>query len=105
MMVLHIVSKDKGLLEEISDFLLKERLIANAMISDAVEYKALDKAGKIELSKEYQCQAISKSLLFSTINDVLRDKYHNNTPLLYCEPIILIDSQQTEELVAMLKKV
>lgn len=105
MMILHLVSKNRTLLTEIADELLQEKLIANAMISDAIDYRSLDKNGRIELRKEYSCKAISKSLLFSEINDLLRSKYKNKTPLLYSEPIILIDSQQTEELLALLKKV
>lgn len=105
MMTLQLVSEDESLLLEIAEFLLKESLIANAMISETGTYKTLNKQNTIVTSNHYILKGISKSLLFSHINQLLRKKYKERLPLLYSEPIILIDPEQTEAIVSQLAKV
>ena len=104
MMTLQIVSKQKELLDEIATFLLHEQLIANAMISENVIYKERNN-GRIETTEQFLLKSITKSLLFSRINKKLRERYKERTPLIYSEPIILIDPIQTEQIIARLVKV
>ncbi len=104
MMTLQIVSKQKELLDEIGIFLLNEQLIANAMTSERIRYKEMN-SGSIEETERFLLKCITKSLLFSTINEKLRKRYKERTPLIYSEPIILIDPLQTEEIIARLVKV
>jgi hypothetical protein len=104
MMTLQIVSKHKQLLDEIATFLLNERLIANAMISENVIHKEINN-GVVETTEKFILKSISKSLLFSKINEKLRKRYGEKTPLIYSEPIILIDPIQTEEIIKRLVKV
>lgn len=98
-MTLQVVSQDKNLLEDIAISLLEQRLIANAMISDPLTFMVLENNNLISTS-QYVLKGISKSLLFSRINKWLRATYKDKMPLLYCEPIIMIDSVQTEEILA-----
>ncbi|MDC8004275.1 hypothetical protein POV27_09450 [Aureisphaera galaxeae] len=104
MMSLQVVSEDRELLQEVADFLLDEHLIANALISGEAIYK-INEGDKITDTGVYHLKAISKSLLFRKINHKLREKYAERTPLLYSEPIILIDPIQTEYLLKWLAKV
>jgi hypothetical protein len=104
MMTLQIIAAKKELLEEIADLLLGDQLIANAMISEKILYKET-KHGKIQTTEQFLLKCISKSLLFHTINKKLRKRYGEKTPLIYSEPIILIDPSQTDALVAKLVKV
>jgi hypothetical protein len=103
-MALHIPYNDKSLVYEIADYYLKERLIAYVIITDNGISKELDLDNTINTSQYYYLKGLSKSLLFSTINDRLRARYASNTPLMYSEPIILMDSLQTAELVSTLIK-
>ncbi len=104
MMTLQVISSDQTLIHEIADFLLSEKLLANAMISEGVVYKTRDNLGNIVNSKRYILKGISKSLLFHTINKKLREKFKDNMPLLYSEPVILIDPEQTDIIIDRLIK-
>ncbi|MEM7187622.1 MAG: hypothetical protein AAF466_13295 [Bacteroidota bacterium] len=105
MMTLQMVSENEDYLHEIAEFLLKEELIANAMISSdtVVLQKELD--GSISHTNQFVLKGISKSLLFRTINIRLREKFGEHIPLLYSEPIILIDSERVEDIMFRLAKV
>jgi len=105
MMTLQLVSKSESLLHEIADQLLTDRLIANAMISSVGTYKVLSNELKISTSKQYSLKGISKSLLFSRINKRLQETYGDRMPLVYSEPIILIDAFQIEQIMEQLTKV
>ena len=71
MMTLQIISKHKDLLNEIATYVLVEQLIANAMISENIVYKERNYA-VIETTTQFVLKGISKSLLFSRINEKLR---------------------------------
>ena len=103
-MTLQILSKDKKLVDEIAHYLLKEKLIANVIITKNKTFLELDANGEVVMSESYSLKGISKSLLFNTINEKIRLKYKENAPLIYSEPIILIDTKQTEDLIAHLQK-
>jgi hypothetical protein len=105
MMTLQVISPKKELIHEIADYLLSENLIAYAIISNDISLKKRSHNGTIESSNQYILKGISKSLLFSTINTNLRTKYGDHMPLLYSEPIILIDPKQTEFIIKNLAKV
>ncbi len=108
MMTLQLVSDQRDLLEEIASFLLKNRLIANAMISET-QFIELDETPKhpstVITHSKYILKGISKSLLFHAINKELRASYGHNMPLVYSEPIILIDPDQTERMITRLRQV
>ncbi len=104
MMTLQVISRQAPLLEEIATFLLREQLIGNAMITESLIYKEI-KDGVIETTERFALKCITKSLLFNTINEKLRERYKERTPLIYSEPIIMIDPLQTEEIIEKLVKV
>ena len=105
MMILQILSKDEAQVHEIADYLLKEELIANAMLSEKVLVKTKTDDGSIASSKQYKLQGISKSLLFQEINSKLKQRYADNMPLLYSEPIILIDPVHLDAILESIRKV
>ena len=98
MMTLQIIATDKSLLEKIAEDLIESHLIANAIISQGDTYKTLV-GSEIENQIIYTLKGISKSLLFSKINNRLRSQYGDQMPLLYSEPIIMIDAKQTEAII------
>ncbi|MBX2827772.1 MAG: hypothetical protein KTR22_06395 [Flavobacteriaceae bacterium] len=104
MMSLQVVSENIVLLQEVADFLLEEGLVANALLSNESEYRFHGESG-IESKKVFLLKCISKSLLFSLINERLREKYGDRMPLVYSEPIIMIDPEQRDDLLARLTKV
>lgn len=104
-MVLQMIAQEKNLLEEIAEGLLTNRLIVNAMISEAIIYKTISDNDQIITSSQYTLKGISKSLLFKNINTWLVQKYGAQTPLLYSEPIIMIDPDQTEQILSRLQAI
>lgn len=105
MMILKILSDDQRLLHTIADDLLQESLIANAVISELSSYKQVDDHGAIIENGRSILNGISKSLLFNKINMRLRDAYGQNMPLIYSEPLIMMDSLQMEEILSKLQEV
>lgn len=105
MMILQAVSEDKLMLDTIADDLLKVNLIANVMISSSLSFKNINTSGEVDETRQYVLKGISKSLLFSKINSRLRDTYGDKMPLLYSEPLIMMDSIQMEEVLRKLQEV
>lgn len=105
MMTLQIVSESEKFINEIADYLLSEELIANAMISSDVLFKKKLPDGSIASSNQYVLKGISKSLLFSDIYERLREKYKDVMPLVYSEPILLIDPEHNEMILDRITKV
>jgi hypothetical protein len=105
MMILQILSQKEAQVHEIADLLLKEELIANAMVGGEVQVKSKQKDGSIVATMHYRMQGISKSLLFQKINDRLKAIYKEKMPLLYSEPIILIDPTHQDAILESITKV
>ena len=105
MMVIQLLSANESQIHEIADYLLGEGLIGNAMLTGPIVVKTCLEGGAIKQSIQFKLQGISKSLLFSEINKRLKDKYGERMPLLYSEPIILIDPQQTDDIIERLVRV
>ncbi len=104
-MVLQMVSTNEALLEEIAEYLLAEKLLYNVMLREVFDYRTGDGNGGIVTTQRYGLKGISKSLLFGRINELLRKKYKDKMPLLYSEPIILIDPEQTDVIAESLVKI
>ena len=105
MMILQAVSEDKEMLDAIGDDLLKVNLLTNVMISDGLSFKYRNDDGEVIGTRKYVLKGISKSLLFSKINSRLQDTYGDKMPLLYSEPLIMMDSMQMEEILNKLQEV
>ncbi|MDX1461813.1 MAG: hypothetical protein R3359_02060 [Marinirhabdus sp.] len=100
MMILKVVGTDVQVLEEIAQLLIDEKLIAVATIEGPAKFYSANSA----TAERHVLSGISKSLLFRTINEVLRKKYGEKMPLLYSEPIIMLDPDHTEKILAALVK-
>ncbi|NND87648.1 MAG: hypothetical protein HKM28_00200 [Flavobacteriaceae bacterium] len=105
MMILKFLSADKQLLADMSDFLLQERLIAQAMLGSPISVTEKSKSGKRVTTDQYELKGISKSLLFNRINEVLKKRYKERLPLMYSEPIILIDEVHRQSILDRLVKI
>ncbi|GAB5401678.1 MAG: hypothetical protein Aureis2KO_32630 [Aureisphaera sp.] len=104
MMSLQVVSQDKELLNDVAGFLLKENLIVNAIISHEHVSNTLD-GDQVVSRPIFLLKGISKSLLFGLINNMMCEKYGDRMPLVYSEPIILIDPKHTEAFMEQLRKI
>jgi|TARA_R110002020_G_scaffold474772_3_gene707239 hypothetical protein len=104
MMVLKAIDGNKEKLEAIATLLISERLLANATIDAPAVFYEADTIGVPQKKQTHVLSGISKSLLFKTINDLLRSTYQDEMPLLYSEPIIMLDPEHTEQIIAKLVK-
>ena len=103
-MIVKIVDASEQMLEGMAQFLIEERLIANATIDAQASFFEPNQSGEVRKVNKYVLSGISKSLLFKKINDTLRAAYKEKMPLLYSEPIIMIDPEHTEMLLNRLIK-
>ena len=97
MVWIRISSNDEKQIEEITQDLLKAKLIIDANIERKVERWVL-KDGEIGRTQIYIVTAKTKSLLFTSIDQRLRDSYKNSMPEVYCLPIVHMDWEQAEQL-------
>lgn len=104
-MTLQVIAKSKKILHTIAEDLLQEKLIANATISEEIIFKEIDENNVMSETAQFTMKGISKSLLFHKINLRLREQYNDAMPLLYAEPIIMIDAEQTERILEKLQAV
>ncbi|WGK64704.1 hypothetical protein [Croceiramulus getboli] len=106
MMTLKVIAPSKDQIKEIADFLMQEKLIAEAFISGPVERLTKNsKTNGFSYEEAYTLSGLSKSLLFAVINQEMRKKYGAKMPLLYAEPLIMMDPEHTEKTLAELRKV
>ncbi|MGB5821857.1 MAG: divalent cation tolerance protein CutA [Saonia sp.] len=97
MIVVHIICTTKTQAEEILEMLIMESLIYNAMVSEKIIYEK--KSPKtLASSKQILVTAKTKSLLFQSINDRLRETQGNHMPMLYCLPVVYMDPDQAQQL-------
>jgi len=104
MIQLVISSKTKEQLEEISEYLLTNHLVLSIDFHQA--------ARRIEFKNDklvsYTIHSISgktKSLLFSEIDMRIRDKYKNNIPEIFSNPITDMDWELANKLKAKTEKI
>ena len=105
MMVLKIQSDDKKMLEDIAAILLRERKIYSAMFDAPILIHSLTEEGEIKVSKQYELKGISKSLMFNDINELIRQQFSHEMPLVYSEPIILIGHEHQDLIIKSLAKI
>lgn len=103
-MILKVVSTKQEQLKNIAKFLIKKKLIATAVIGQSCFIPHKNQENSLDEDVCYTLSGISKSLLFKKINDALRAEYGSETPLIYSEPIIMIDPEQTDEMLGRLIK-
>ena len=105
MILLHIISDDEEQAIEIVDFLMEESLLLEGVISEKVLVRKKETFGKSESVAQTLIMGKTKALLFNTIDEILRDKYKKNCPVIYAIPIVQMDWEQSKQLVNEVSKV
>ena len=104
MILLHVVSDSKTTIKEISHFLLSEKLIMEAAITNAKSFTLDHQNQLVEISK-FMLLGKTKALLFDVIDKALRDRFGANLPEIYSTPIVNMDWEQASELKDTVSKV
>lgn len=104
MIMLYVLSEDASQIENIAHDLLNSRLISSVNIDwNRDRYVAAN--GKIEKKKLNVMTAVTKALLFDTIDSRLRNQYSQNMPEVFSTPIIHIDWDLAKSLIENVEKV
>jgi uncharacterized protein involved in tolerance to divalent cations len=102
--MLYVLSEDAAQIENIAHDLLNSRLISTVNIDwNRDRYIAVN--GKIEKKKLNVMTAVTKALLFDTIDSRLRNQYSQNMPEVFSTPIIHIDWDLAKSLIENVEKV
>jgi uncharacterized protein involved in tolerance to divalent cations len=102
--MLYVLSEDASQIENIAHDLLNSRLISSVNIDwNRDRYVAAN--GKIEKKKLNVMTAVTKALLFDTIDSRLRNQYSQNMPEVFSTPIIHIDWDLAKSLIENVEKV
>ena len=99
MILAHIIVKDKPQALEIIQLLLKHRLLLHAAVSEKTIYNNTLE-GTLACSTQTLIIGKTKGLLFSAINEILKEHFTKNMPMLYAVPIVYMN----EELTTVLRK-
>lgn len=104
MIMLYVLSEDASQIEEIAHDLLNTRLISSVNIDwNRDRYVKIN--GGIEKKKLNVMTAVTKALLFETIDLRLRSQYPNHMPEVFSTPIIHIDWDLAKSLIESVEKV
>ncbi|TAI47920.1 hypothetical protein [Flagellimonas allohymeniacidonis] len=104
MVLMHICCNSATQAEEVVDFLLDEKLVLDALVSDKLLYKRVQNKAKKSFGQTL-VMGTTKALLFTKINKKIKEKYPSNTPLVYAMPIIYMDPLQEKKLKKNTEKV
>lgn len=96
MILVHISIRKKKDAKAIAQLLLAENLIFTANISSKKIYEKNPDTDEIVSKKQTIITGKTKALLFNTINQLLRENYPNDMPMVYAVPIIYMDAEQTQ---------
>lgn len=88
--------KNKKQAKENTKLLLEQNLLFTANISITKVFRKSRATGLIEKHKQTVIKGKTKSLLFVTINTLLRKNYSKNMPMLYAVPIVYMDEEQSK---------
>ncbi|MGB3151014.1 MAG: hypothetical protein WBB27_10150 [Maribacter sp.] len=95
MILAHIIVRDDEQAMEIVHLLMDQSLLFSAGISVKKIFEKNELSGILESKKQTLIIGKTKSLLFHTINEVLKSKYSSNMPMLYAIPIVYMDEEQS----------
>jgi len=93
MILVHISCKTAAQANAVVTFLLEEKLMLNALVSEKMMYKTSLK-GHIKADSRVLVMGTTKALLFTTINEKITSKFPKETPLVYAMPIVYMDEEQ-----------
>ena len=99
MISLTIISETSEQSNEIIRLLLKKRLVIEGIIEKNTRSFRLDNKNNIIETDSTRLICTTKSLLFTEIDELLREKYKHNLPILYSVPIANMDWEQSKTLI------
>lgn len=98
MIVIHIITKKEEQLNQIAEWLIKEKLVHGGVDIDYQDTFVINEKEELVRTTTYKLQARTKGLLFNLIEAGLRSNFHEDTPYLYSTPIVNMDRIQSKEL-------
>lgn len=104
MVLIHIICSSPTQANDMVDFLIDEKLMLNALVSNKMLYKRF-KNNQRENFEQILVMGTTKALLFNKINKRIKKKFAENLPLIYAMPIIYMDEHQNLELQTKTQKV
>ena len=97
MILLHIISDDEEQAIEIANFLIEKDLILDATLLEKVSIRKKIN-NQIESMNKTLIMGKTKAILFDVINELLKEKYKENMPVIYSLPIVFMDWEESKEL-------
>lgn len=104
MVLIHIICDSPAQANDIVDFLIDEKLMLNALVSNKILHKRL-KNDRKKSFEQTLVMGTTKALLFNKINKQIKKKFAKNFPLIYAMPIIYMDEHLNLELQTKTQKV
>jgi hypothetical protein len=98
MVALHIISESEEIAKKIVTFLIKEKMIFEATLLSNSE-TIISKELEPEIKKSTLIVALTKALLFKTINAELKKNFHNEKLTVYSLPVIDMDLKKQKALI------
>jgi hypothetical protein len=98
MILLHVVTESKLQAIEIAEYLIENKLILDAVISDKIVVSKHPITGNFNTVNQTLVMGRTKSLLFNFIDQKLRERYPQNMPVLYSVAIVNMDWEQSDQL-------
>lgn len=98
MITIHIITDNEERSQSIAAWLLKEKLVYQNVdidFQDTFVYKN----GEVTKSKSYKLQARTKALLFTSIEQGLRETFEDEMPFIYSTPIVNMDADLQREII------
>jgi hypothetical protein len=105
MILLHIIADEEDQAIEIIDFLMEKNMIIEAVLLETVSVRKKKENQKPENTTQTLVMGKTKALLFNSIDQLLREKYQENMPIIYSTPIVNMDWEQSKKLVSDVAKV
>jgi uncharacterized protein involved in tolerance to divalent cations len=97
MILLHIISDDEEQAIEIANFLIEKDLILDTTLLEKVSMRKKIN-NQIESMSKTLIMGKTKAILFDAINELLKEKYKENMPVIYSLPIVFMDWEDSKEL-------
>ncbi len=102
--MLYILSEDKNQIEEIATDLLMKQFVASVNI-DWDRDRLFMSNGFLARKKVNLLTGVSKSLLFTKIDDFLRNKYSSDLPEIFTSPIVNMDWDLAQSILESTEKI
>ena len=104
MITLKIITPNSDSADKVAEYLLKEKLILEAVIQDKIRTKELIN-NQIITSSKVQISALTKALLFEKINSELKEKFSGLVFTIHSMPVVYMDWERQKELVQQVTNV